>query len=60
MADFVLMLHGLSSRAHYYAVAYRFRVVESAGTYFDSLGARSVLFQLCCSDFSEPSLSQHS
>jgi hypothetical protein len=60
MAGFVLMLHALSSRAHYYEVACRFRVAELAGTYFDRLGGRSVLFQLCCSDFSEPSLSLRS
>jgi hypothetical protein len=60
MAGFVLMLHALSSRAHYYAVACRFRVVELAGTHFERMGARSVLFQLCCSDFSEPSLLLHS
>jgi hypothetical protein len=60
MAGFSLMLHGPSSRAYYYAAAYRFRVVESAGTYFDRLGGHSVLFQPCYSDFSEPSLLLHS
>jgi hypothetical protein len=53
MVDFVPKLSGLSLQAHYYVVVYRFRGVESEGTYFDSsLVVRFALFLLCCSDFS--------